>query len=162
MTAVSLAVAMASPTAASGGSTQQADRRPVVKTITLLQAPLVLKTINEPDEPAGTLVVYGAELTNLRGVRQGFLAGTILTVDLQAGSQDDELRERSLNFQLPKGTILARGISFYPATDRELRPNAPVVIAVIGGTGAYIGASGEVTTTRQADGSYWQVNTLVE
>lgn len=52
--------------------------------------------------------------------------------------------------------------SLYPAPDPEPRPNAPVVIAVIGGTGAYIGASGEVTTTRQADGSYRQVITLVE
>ena len=74
----------------------------------------------------------------------------------------DELRERSLTFQLTAGTIVARGLSFYPLGDRELRPGKPGVIAVIGGTGAYIGASGEVTTTRLADGTYRQVITLVE
>ena len=105
---------------------------------------------------------HRAELMNLKGVKQGYLAGSIFTVDLQNDNPSDQLRERSLNFQLPKGTILARGISSYPPNDRELRPNAPVVIAVIGGTGAYIGASGEVTTTRLTDGSYQQVITLVE
>lgn len=137
-------------------------KRPIVKTITLLQSAPVLKTVNQPGEPTGTLVVYGAELTNTRGVKQGFLAGTILTVDLKGGKVEDELRERSLTFQLTAGTIVARGLSFYPLGDRELRPGKPVVIAVIGGTGAYIGASGEVTTTRLADGTYRQVITLVE
>jgi hypothetical protein len=137
-------------------------KRPVIKTITLIQAKPVLKTVTEPGEPPGTLVVFGAELRNTKGVKQGYLAGTLLTVDILGGAVADELRERSLNFELPAGTILARGISYYPLGDRELRPGKPVVIAVIGGTGAYIGASGEVTTTRLADGTYRQVITLVE
>lgn len=160
--ASAMSVAFAGASLAAGSSSNQTDRRPIIKTITLVQAPPVLKAVDQPEQPPGTLVVYRAELMNLKGVKQGYLAGSIFTVDLQNDNPSDQLRERSLNFQLPKGTILARGISSYPPNDRELRPNAPVVIAVIGGTGVYIGASGEVTTTRLTDGSYRQVITLVE
>jgi hypothetical protein len=36
-----------------------------------------------------------------------------------------------------------------------------VVIAITGGTGAYMGASGELRTTRNADGTYRQVLRLI-
>jgi hypothetical protein len=36
----------------------------------------------------------------------------------------------------------------------EIDPNASITIAVIGGTGEYIGARGEVISSRNSDGTY--------
>ncbi len=74
-----------------------------------------------------------------------------------------EVRFRTLIFQLPRGQLVAQGASSYAIGPDfvPLNVNEPVVIAVTGGTGACIGATGEVRTTRRADGTYRQVITLL-
>ena len=51
------------------------------------------------------------------------------------------------------------GTSIYAAqgTTNFRNDNAPVTIAVVGGTGKYRSAKGEVVTTKRADGSYRHV-----
>jgi hypothetical protein len=62
-------------------------------------------------------------------------------------------------FAFNGGQIVALGTSIYAAqgTTNFRNDNAPVTIAVVGGTGKYRSAKGEVVTTKRADGSYRHV-----
>ena len=57
---------------------------------------------------------------------------------------------------------VALGAFDYPATAGEFQAGQPVVRAVLGGTGKYMGARGQLTSTRNGDGSYTQVFTLLK
>jgi hypothetical protein len=57
--------------------------------------------------------------------------------------------------------IIALGAVDYPPTAAEFSPGQPVMRAILGGTGRYMGARGQLTSTRNADGSYTQLFTLV-
>jgi hypothetical protein len=57
--------------------------------------------------------------------------------------------------------IIAFGTGDYPPTAAEFNGGQPVVRAILGGTGRYIGARGQLTSTRNTDSSYTQVFTLV-
>jgi hypothetical protein len=54
------------------------------------------------------------------------------------------------------------GVADYPAAGGEFDPDQPVVRAIVGGTGAFIGAGGELTSTRHPAGGYTQVFTLLK
>ena len=58
--------------------------------------------------------------------------------------------------------IVAVGATDYPPTAGEFDSNQSVARAILGGTGKYMGARGQLTSTRNADGSYKQVFTLVK
>lgn len=51
-------------------------------------------------------------------------------------------------------TIVVSGSSVYPPAEAEMSADAPQFRAVLGGTGAYVAATGEVETVRNADGTY--------
>jgi hypothetical protein len=133
----------------------------VVQRITLLQGKPTIKSGTTTENGLGKIAFYAAALSDKDGTRIGLLTGTIQAIDVDTDQVQGEARERSLTFTLPGGQILARGVSYYPAAGLEIAANKPVTIAVIGGTGTYIGASGQVTTTRLADGTYRQVIALV-
>lgn len=61
-----------------------------------------------------------------------------------------------------KDQIIAFGVADYSPTKPEFEPSNSAVRAIIGGTGKYMGARGQVTSTRNADGSYAQVFTLLK
>ncbi|MDT5281116.1 MAG: hypothetical protein QOJ20_2311 [Mycobacterium sp.] len=50
--------------------------------------------------------------------------------------------------------IVVAGVPDYPSNDPVFAADHPVVRAVIGGTGKYNGAGGQLTSTRNADGTY--------
>jgi hypothetical protein len=57
--------------------------------------------------------------------------------------------------------IIAVGVHDYSPTAAEFNAGRSVVRAILGGTGRYMGARGQLTSTRNADGSYTQVFTLL-
>lgn len=57
--------------------------------------------------------------------------------------------------------IVVMGVPDYPGNAAEFNAGQPVVRAILGGTGKYMGVRGQLTSTRNADGSYTQVFTLV-
>jgi hypothetical protein len=65
-------------------------------------------------------------------------------------------------FATHQDQIVALGAFDYPATAGEFEAGQPVVRAVLGGTGKYMGARGQLTSTRNGDGSYAQVLTLLK
>ncbi len=61
-----------------------------------------------------------------------------------------------------KDTILLQGIGMYPTAGATLKRNAPLERAVVGGTGHYIGARGQMLTTRRGQGHYEHNITLID
>jgi len=121
--------------------------------------PILFSYNNAPGEVPGRNTYYAAELTKSSGEAFGLLTGhdsPILTFDVS----QEEARLRTLIFGLPEGQIVAMGNSVYPNGAEEIEPNASITIAVTGGTGEYIGARGEVISTRNEDGTYTHKFTL--
>jgi hypothetical protein len=59
-------------------------------------------------------------------------------------------------FDKSQNQIVVAGVPDYPPNAPEFAADQPVLRAVLGGTGKYNGASGQLTSTRNADGSYKQ------
>jgi hypothetical protein len=136
-----------------GGSTTPAD-------FTLMQSPPRILARDQ-----GTAGVSTADTMVFRGklAKDGAAFGTVYGEQtVHAGLQEGtgraivDIRMADLIFDLPDGQIVAHGVGTFPRGDWRLRSASPVVRAIVGGTKAYIGARGELTTTRNANGTYTQ------
>lgn len=111
----------------------------------------------------GDLFTFEAPLRK-DGAPFGMLLGQTITAGAhgRAGRPEGfEERIANLVFRLPDGTITATGASFYPRAVIYLPAEREQVRVITGGSGAYIGAAGEVRTTRLKDGRYRQVFVFV-
>jgi hypothetical protein len=112
---------------------------------------LVLERIDNKKPGTG---LPGSPQNRLAGTHSGF--GTTLRV---ADANDKFFPEGSMLFQyegtymfdavtpdlptdLPKGQVIVRGVALF---DGNFDPLKPLTFAIVGGTGAYEGASGQVT-----------------
>ena len=116
-------------------------------------------------DPSGDFLPFRARIT-VDG-RPGVLIGllTVLDVPVERRGVDVDLDQRigTLVFDLGRGDqIMALGGAVYPAGATQMRARAPQVRAVIGGTGDHLGARGQITTTRNPDGSYTHRIELVD
>jgi hypothetical protein len=116
-----------------------------------------------PDLGSGvaTVSVHDAVLRSSKGKPVGTFHVVITSVAESAGVEI-ERRMRNVVFYLGDGQIVASGMGLYPKTEQYLVVSVPHRIAIVGGTGKYLGARGEVTTTRRADGTYRHVLTLLK
>jgi hypothetical protein len=83
------------------------------------------------------------------------MSGIIITVDIP--ESDGEFFDRVGNIALDFGgidTLVVGGRSVYAIGDGEMVVDAPQVRAITGGTGRFIGARGQITTTRRDAGHY--------
>lgn len=102
----------------------------------------------------GDILTYEAELQGENG-RHATLDGYLVIVDEANDSESEEDRFSHMVFDFGNGsTIVAEGRSPYTAKAIEMVNNAPRLRAVVGGTGEYIGARGQISTWRNEDGSY--------
>jgi hypothetical protein len=58
--------------------------------------------------------------------------------------------------------IVVAGVPDYPPNASQFQANQPVLRAVVGGTGKYNGVGGQLTSTRNPDGSYKQEFSLIK
>jgi hypothetical protein len=68
----------------------------------------------------------------------------------------------SFTFNDRQDQIIALGVTDYSPTAGEFDVEKPQARAVLGGTGKYMGARGQLTSKRNADGTYTQVFTLLK
>ena len=89
----------------------------------------------------------------------GGMLGTTTKVSTMPSSIVSGSEERLLNgvFDLLDGEIIVSGITHYNPTATRLDLLKPVTRAITGGTGAYAGVRGEVTTTRNEDDTFTHV-----
>ena len=129
------------------------------RTITLTQAvPAILHDEGNAGSARGDTTFFEANLKK-GGQAFGTVSGVITTHDIAGGEADYEIRLRQITFNLPDGQIIAMGTSTYPTGPDfiPLEVGASTTIAIVGGTGEYFGATGELVSTRSADGTYSQV-----
>ena len=133
--------------------TAAAEERTVIK---LHQAPPELNNVdNGPSgRSGGDVMTFEAPLTGDNGLK-AVLNGYVVIVDTANAQESSEDRFSHMVFDFGKGsTIVTAGRSSYAPTKTEIAEEAPQVRAVVGGTGDYFAARGQVTTVRHKDGSY--------
>ena len=112
----------------------------------------------------GDTLFYEAHITGEHG-ESGMLTGVLMTADVAdpvTGDLDVD-RLGQLSYDLGNGnTLLAIGETVYRAENVEISANVPQLRAVVGGTGSFMGARGQVMTTRNPDGSYRHEFTLID
>ena len=93
------------------------------------------------------------------------LTGFLITADVPDAETGDVHQDRlgQLSFDLGNGnSLVVAGEAIYPGEDAEMTANAEQLRAVVGGTGNFMGARGQVATTRNDDGSYRHEFTLLD
>ena len=137
------------------------------KTLVLLQDVPVLAEHHDPDfevNATGAVLFFAADVRSTKRKKIGELIGQITTFDVSVDGVDEEDRFRELVFNLKNGQIVALGASSYATTiaPNFANSNAPVTIAIVGGTGDYAGARGTVTTKKRANGTYKHTLRFIE
>lgn len=82
------------------------------------------------------------------------------TTAIDSPAADVESRVTTGVFAFGEGTddqLVLEGVAFYPGTDATLKVSDTVLRSLIGGTGRFAGATGEVASTRLDDGSWEHV-----
>ena len=102
----------------------------------------------------GDILAFEAVLTGENGIK-AMMDGFLMTVHLADGKKNVEDRVGEIIIDFGGGTsLLIAGKSVYASTSTEMANAAPQIRTVVGGTGTYIGARGQVTTVHNADGTY--------
>jgi len=137
------------------------------ETLTVYQdAPnMKLLDLGEPGNSPGDVFHFFAPLhSSPGGPVTGEVFGSKTLVKL-ATEANPNLEQRatllSFTFSDRHDQIIALGVADYSPTAGEFNADKPRARAILGGTGRYMGARGQLTSTRNADGSYTQVFTLL-
>ena len=94
----------------------------------------------------------------------GVISGMLVTVEIPIGENGlfiDRISQIVIDFG-GVDTIVIAGKSVYPYGADEMTIDLPQVRAVVGGTGHYIGARGQMLTTRRGQGHYEHNITLID
>ena len=146
----------------------QRSTNPSTETFTVYEdAPkLSLLDLGAPGNSLGDVYHFSAQLHGKPGVPvTGEVIGSKTLVKIATDANPSLERRATLmffTFADRKDQIIAFGVADYSPSAAEFDAGQPVVRPVLGGTGKYMGARGQVTSTRNADGSYTQVFTLLK
>jgi hypothetical protein len=141
---------------------------PATQTFTVYEdAPkMTLLDLGAPGKSLGDVYHFSAPLHSERGGPvTGEVIGSKTLVKLATDANPNlERRATLLFFTFGGGAdqIIAFGAADYSFAAAEFDPGKAVVRPVLGGTGKYLGARGQVTSTRDGNGSYTQAFTLLK
>jgi hypothetical protein len=118
---------------------------------------------NKEETSHGDLTAFDAIFTNNKDLN-GKLSGFIMTVDVPSGTESFQDRIVQMAFDFgDSNTIVIGGKTVYPnSLGAEFTKLIPQTRAVIGGTGTYMGARGQLTSTRNDDGTYEHLIELMD
>jgi hypothetical protein len=104
---------------------------------------------------SGDELVFMGDLEDETG-RKGIILGQNKIIELPDSNNQLQGQARLSNivFRFGNDQIIVFGAVDYPKEGGEIRTALPQAKAIIGGTGKYVGASGEVITTRLESGQY--------
>ncbi len=125
-----------------------------------------LLDLGAPGNSLGDVYHFSAPLHSERGGPvTGDVIGSKTLVKLATDANPTLERRATLlffTFAEGKDQIIAFGAADYSPSAPEFGAGQEVVRPVLGGTGKYMGARGQVTSTRNPDGSYMQRFTLLK
>lgn len=119
--------------------------------------------IGAPDSSHGDVMAFEAPFIAEDGT-SGEMHGIIVTVAIPIEGSDlflDRIAQIVVNFG-DINTLVVAGTAAYPTGQAEMAADSPHVRAVIGGTGRFIGARGQMVTIRRDAGHYEHTFTLVD
>jgi hypothetical protein len=146
----------------------QHSTKPSTETFTVYEdAPkMSLLDLGVPGSSLGDVYHFSAPLhSSPGGPVTGELMGSKTLVKVATEAKPNLERRATLmffTFADRKDQIIAFGVADYSPNAPEFEAGQPVVRAIIGGTGKYIGARGQLASMRNADGSYTQTFTLLK
>ena len=111
----------------------------------------------------GDIMAFEADFTAEDGTT-GIMSGMVITVDIPIG-ENGHFLDRMAQIVVDFGgadTLVIAGSAAYPSGQEEMAQDTPQLRAVTGGTGRFIGARGEVLTTRRDAGHYEHSFTLLD
>lgn len=117
------------------------------------------------DSPGDAYYFFAPLRDQPGGAATGQVYGTKTMVKPPAPSNPNvEQRATMLFFVFANSQdqIVAAGVPDYPPNASQFQANQPVLRAVVGGTGKYNGVGGQLTSTRNSDGSYKQEFSLIK
>jgi hypothetical protein len=134
------------------------------KTLKFIQEKAVLTHINLGDTAHGhgDAMAFEAALKDTSGNVVGEILGWIITTDIMEGDSAapiyvmERIGSVVLNFG-NEDEIVSQGIVSYTKGEKLIKLGAAQTSAITGGTGKFKGISGQLTTTRNEDGSYLHV-----
>ena len=138
------------------------------ETLTIYQdAPKVkLLDLGEPGNSPGDVYHFFAPLHSSPGgpvIGEVFGSKTLVKLATDANPNFEQRTTfLSFTFNDRQDQIIALGVADYSPTTGEFEADKPRARAILGGTGKYMGARGQLTSTRNADGSYTQMFTLLK
>ena len=146
----------------------QRSTTPSTETLTVYEDKPTLKLLDlgPPGNSPGDVYHFFAPLHSSPG---GPVTGEVFgskTLIKMATDANPNLETRAtvlfFTFANHQGQIVAVGATDYPPTAGEFDSDKSTVRAILGGTGRYMGARGQLTSTRNSDGSYKQTFTLLK
>lgn len=145
LTAAAITAAMFAPAIPTAQALGQTAKKTTI-TVIGSDAVLGINDTNQPGPTPGDIRTLSLVLSDRKGVAVG-RAEIVQTLTRQQGDVGTAVKVVVLN--LPKGTITGMGTTdFVNFTDKASRPDDGTEhIAVVGGTGAYRGASGQMDVT---------------
>jgi len=135
------------------------------QTLTLVQDLPVITHVDVGSEGSthGDIRAFEAVFRDENGA-PGVISGILMTVEIPIGESGfflDRVSQIVLDFG-DIDTIVIAGKSVYPHGAHEMTIDVPQVRAVVGGTGRYVGARGQMSTTRRDQGHYEHSITLID
>ena len=104
---------------------------------------------------------FEAVLRDDKGRKIGRLYGSHRDIDAKDRPGLD-IRYRTLVFEFADGQVIAEGVSKYKTAGPFLKPGTKTILAITGGTGAYVGVKGEVKTVHLGKGEHRQMLKFVD
>lgn len=134
------------------------------QTLTFIQDKPLLTHVNLGDTAHGhgDGMAFEAVLKDTTGTAVGEVLGWLVTVDIVDGDSanpvhiTDRIGTMVIKFD-DENKIIASGGTRYSKGEQVMKLGIAQKRAVVGGTGKYKGVKGEVTTTRNEDGTYKHV-----
>ena len=134
------------------------------QTLTFIQDKPLMTHVNLGDSAHGhgDGMAFESVLKDTTGTAVGEVLGWMVTVDIEDGDSanpvhiTDRVGTMVIKFG-DENKIVAAGGTSYQKGEQEMKSGIKQKRAVVGGTGKYKGIKGEVTTTRNEDGTYTHV-----
>lgn len=132
--------------------------------LTFIQEKPLLTHVNLGDtaHSHGDGMAFEAILKDTSGTKVGEVLGWLVTVDVMDGDSANaiQISDRIGTMVIDLGDeneIIAQGGTSYHYGHHQMKIGVPQKRAITGGTGKYKGINGEVTTTRNDNGTYTHV-----
>jgi hypothetical protein len=130
-----------------------------MRTLVIQQEKATIVHLGRPDERHGDVLAYEGSITGPDRLA-GVIAGVQHTARQHDETQWDRVVQATFSFE-DGDSLTVHGLIRNGTDPASSQSSDRYVRAVVGGTGQFIGASGQVESVRKDDGSYTHTFTLL-